>query len=217
MALYVQYRPKTWDEVAGQPEAVALLKRLKDRNAIGGQAFSLVAKSGRGKTTIARLIASEVADEWAVTEYPDPSVLTAEELKRVSREMQFRPMCRGYAFILNEAHSVRKDQVPKLLGLLEDLPKWAVWVLTASVKQRQMMFSHIVNDRSDDASALLSRCMEVPMQSDGVELAFAIRARTVAQAAGMDGKPLEEYVKLVKRCECNLRTVIQEIENGAML
>ena len=58
--LYEQYRPQTWAEVVGQDKVLAKIDRLRSRS-LAGRAYWLSGQSGTGKTTIARLIASEMA------------------------------------------------------------------------------------------------------------------------------------------------------------
>jgi hypothetical protein len=46
--------------------------------------------------------------------------------------------------------------------------------------------------------------------------AFAERAKQIAQAEGLDGKPIEQYVRLVQTHRQNFRAVLQAIEAGEM-
>ena len=87
-SLMEQYRPSTWSDVVGQDKVVSRLQALAKRG-LGGRAFWLSGQSGTGKTTIARLIASELADPWNVTEY-DAAELTAEEMRRIESELRYR-------------------------------------------------------------------------------------------------------------------------------
>ena len=69
-----------------------------------------------GKTTIARLIAAEVADGLHVEEL-DASDLTPGRLRDVERGLQSYGFGRGgKAVIVNEAHGLRKDTIRQLLG-----------------------------------------------------------------------------------------------------
>ena len=61
MQLTELYRPRTWSDVVGQDEVLATIATLRKRG-LGGRAYVLTGKSGTGKTTIGRLIASEVAE-----------------------------------------------------------------------------------------------------------------------------------------------------------
>ena len=63
MQLHEQYRPTTWGGVVGQDEAVKRFRTIAKRG-VGGRAFWIAGPSGTGKTTIARLIAAEIADPF---------------------------------------------------------------------------------------------------------------------------------------------------------
>ena len=60
MQLYEQYRPTTWAEIVGQDKVIARIEHLRLRG-LAGRAYWIAGQSGTGKTTIARLLASENA------------------------------------------------------------------------------------------------------------------------------------------------------------
>src|SRR5688572_26496950 len=74
-----KYRPATWEEVVGQDKVVSRLRALAKRGGLAGRAYWLSGQSGTGKTTIARLIAAEVADRFLIEEL-DAAALTVSEL-----------------------------------------------------------------------------------------------------------------------------------------
>jgi DNA polymerase III subunit gamma/tau len=67
MQLTERYRPASWSEVVGQEKVVQRLQALAKRG-LGGRAYWLSGQSGTGKTTLARLIAAELASPWNVEE-----------------------------------------------------------------------------------------------------------------------------------------------------
>jgi hypothetical protein len=57
----------------------------------------------------------------------------------------------GRAFIVNEAHGLRKDVIRQLLVMLERIPPHVVWVFTTTIEGQESLFEDY-----DDASPLLS-------------------------------------------------------------
>ena len=110
-ALYEQYRPTTWDGVVGQEKAVKRINTIRKRGGLGGRAYWLAGNSGTGKTTIARIMASEVAGAFA-TEELDATDLSAAKLREVERKTTTRAIDgAGWAFIINEAHGLNKAAI----------------------------------------------------------------------------------------------------------
>ncbi len=212
MNLAEKHRPKTWTEVVGQDKVVANLLRLKDTTGLAGNAFWISGKSGTGKTTLAKLIASEVADDYCI-DHLHARELTPSLLKDIDRAMAYRGFGQkgGRAWIVDECHLLTDRQVGALLDLTEPIPDHIAWVFTTTT-QGQLKF-----DWLDDASPLLSRCQRIKLRETGLAQAFAERAREIAVAEGLDGRPISYYLERVKQNRNNLRAVLQEVQQGKML
>jgi len=118
----------------------------------------------------------------------------------------------GWCIVVNECHGLRKDTVRALLGTLERIPDYVVWVFTTNTGQARFF-----DDDSDGDAAPLSRCQEIRL-ADGpaVRKALAKRAKAVAQDAGCDGLPDAVYEQCVEACRGNLRMVLQRVESGQL-
>jgi replication-associated recombination protein RarA len=205
-----KHRPTRLEDLAGQNAAVAQVRAVLARG-WGGRAWWLTGPSGAGKTTLARIVASIGADDLG-TEEIDAQTLTPAKLRTIEEECRYRMLGTkpGRAYLVNEAHGLRKDTIRQLLVALERLPDYVIWVFTTTKSGQASLFEC---DDAGDAAPLLSRCIEVGLTAD--TRAFAERAKTVAMAEGMDGLPLSVYESAVGASGANLRRVLQRIESGA--
>jgi replication-associated recombination protein RarA len=212
--LYERFRPRTLDEVVGQDETVKRLKLIRDRTGFGGRVFWFSGPSGAGKTTMARLIAEDAADAYAIVEI-DAARLTVEQLRDFERMCRMKPLGRGWhAFIINEAHNLSARVVSELQTVLEEphVQNTSLWVFTTTTAGQQRLF-----DTKFDAQPFLSRAMMFELSLHGHELDFAQRVMEIARAEDLDGRPLCEYVDLIRRCKGNLRQALNAVESGEML
>ncbi|HOK66337.1 MAG TPA: AAA family ATPase [Anaerohalosphaeraceae bacterium] len=210
--LYEKYRPKTFEEFIGNEKIIERLRRLEQRGGLSGRAYWIAGPSGTGKTTLAYLIAGRTADPFWIDEW-DATELTPSALRDLENTLNLYGggEKKGRAVIVNEAHGLRRDTVRQLLVFLERLPSHVVFIFTTTL-EGQLSFEDM-----DDSAPLLSRCIELRLSSQGLAPLFAQRAKQIAQAEQLDGKPLESYLNLVKKCRNNLRAVLQEIEKGTMI
>ena len=205
-----QYRPTTWAEVLGQDKTLARLNVLRPRG-LAGRGYWINGQSGTGKTTIARLIAAEVSDDWS-TEEIDSNQLTPSRLDEIERRTAGKPLGgKSWCLIVNKAHGLSKPAIRKLLTLFDRLPGHVTWIFTTSIEGQQTF------DEVDDGGPLLSRCTRLELARRDLAKPFAQRAQEIAQAEGLDGQPAPRYLRLVQDNRNNMRAVLQAIEAGEML
>lgn len=213
MNLYEKYRPQQFSEVIGHEKAIKQIERLR-KSGLVGRVFWITGKSGVGKTTIARIIAAEVANDWAMEEI-DGADLTMEKVRQSERRFCGRPIGgKAWVIIVNEAHSMRSDILARLNTVFEneDCMRNSTWIFTTTKLGEKDLFGDEIEE-----IPFLSRCYKLPLSDQGLSTLFAARAREIALAENLDGQSEEAYLKLAKRCGNNMRAILQEIEMGVMV
>ncbi len=153
-ALYLKYRPRTFDEVVGQ-EAITRTLRNALRQGRIRHAYLLVGPRGTGKTTTARLLAkavnclSEEADRPCnhcticqaindgrlldLIEIDAASNRGIDEIRDLRDKVGFRPNEARYkVYVLDEAHMLTGPAFNALLKTLEEPPPHVIFTLVTT-------------------------------------------------------------------------------------
>lgn len=208
-----KYRPNSLADVVGQDKAVKIIESLLNRQALGGRAIDITGKSGTGKTTLAKIVAGLFADPLYITETVARQLMPSDLRQWFDRTKYTTLFGKsGHALIVNERHGLRKDTIEVLLDVLENLPSNAVVIFTTTIEGNTLF-----EDQQIDASPFKSRCLSIALSQRDLCKPFAARVQEIAQAEGLDGKPLEAYERLLKDCGNNFREALSRIEAGIML
>lgn len=213
-SLFERHRPRQWSEVVGQDKAIDSLKRLIDSGTALGRGYWLSGSSGTGKTTIARILASELADDLYIEER-DAHWLTAARLDELERRLRYKPLMAdkpGIVVIVNEAHRLRDEAVGWFLTAMERMAPWAVFIFTTTNDGEDKLF-----DTNDDSFPFVSRCFRVPLSRRGLAEPAARLVKAIAEREGLDGQPIEKYIRLAKDSRNSIRAMLDFVERGGML
>lgn len=155
ITLYRKYRPKNFEEIAGQKEIVQTIKNsLKNNNT--SHAYLFAGPRGVGKTTLARLIAkgvnclsTEFTDEpcnkcenclainngtfMDMIEIDAASNRGIDEIRQLKEKINYQPVKgRKKIYIIDEVHMLTKEAFNALLKTLEEPPSHVIFILATT-------------------------------------------------------------------------------------
>ena len=159
IALYRKYRPKDFEEVAGEQDIVKTIKASLSMNKMS-HAYLFSGPRGLGKTTIARLIAkgtnclkngvtdtpcNECENCLAITEgnFMDMIEIDAasnrgiDEIRNLKDKINYKPSKgRKKVYIIDEVHMLTKEAFNALLKTLEEPPEHVIFILATTEPEK---------------------------------------------------------------------------------
>ena len=159
IALYRKYRPKDFEEVAGEQDIVKTIKASLRMNKMS-HAYLFSGPRGLGKTTIARLIAkgtnclkngvtdtpcNECENCLAITEgnFMDMIEIDAasnrgiDEIRNLKDKINYKPSKgRKKVYIIDEVHMLTKEAFNALLKTLEEPPEHVIFILATTEPEK---------------------------------------------------------------------------------
>ena len=136
--LYLKYRPKTLDEVVGNEDVVEILKNQLSGKCATARSILLHGPTGCGKTTLARIIATELGTKGSdLKEIDSADFRGIDTIRDIRKQSVYKPLespCR--VWILDECHKMSNDAQSALLKALEDTPKHIYYILCTTDPQK---------------------------------------------------------------------------------
>lgn len=132
-SLYRTYRPHTFADLAGQSQVVEpLIEQLKSKKV--GHAYLFAGSRGLGKTSVARIFASELeTNERDIYEIDAASNNSVDDIRALTEQVYTLPFASTFkVYILDEAHMLSKGAWNAFLKTLEEPPAHAIFILATT-------------------------------------------------------------------------------------
>jgi len=208
--LSAKYHPKKWSDIVGQEKAVSEVRESL-KQGWGGRAWWIVGDSGTGCTSIAMLIATEGCADERVHSVYSGQVDGAMAMRMANKNPGKEEAVANRAYVIDRPADLPSDSISLLTSVLAGLNPNICVVFTHTFAE-----DCAFRIERPDAVELIGLCQRVELATEGLEEAFAKRCKEIAEAEGLDGKPLTSFKALARRCKLNMRAMLKEIEAGAM-
>lgn len=132
-ALYRTHRPSSFKDIIGQEQVTGPLSEAVKAKKVG-HAYLFAGSRGLGKTSVARILASEIGcGERDLYEIDAASNNSVEDIRALTEGVYTLPFASPYkVYILDEVHMLSKSAWNAFLKTLEEPPAHAVFILATT-------------------------------------------------------------------------------------
>ena len=136
-SLAIKYRPKTFDDVVGQDCVKAILSQQLKRKEIQ-HAYLFCGGAGTGKTTCARIFASEINDgSGNPIEMDAASQNGVDDVREIIQQAKTKPLDSEYkVFIIDECHAFSNNAWQAMLKIIEEPPVKSIFIFCTTDPQK---------------------------------------------------------------------------------
>jgi len=137
ISLAVKYRPKSFDDVTEQESTKVILKQQLESNEVE-HAYLFCGGAGTGKTTCARIFASEInKGKGNPIEMDAASNSSVEDVRNIIQQAKTKSLDSEYkVFIIDECHAISLMGWQAFLKLLEEPPAKSIFIFCTTDPQK---------------------------------------------------------------------------------
>jgi DNA polymerase III subunit gamma/tau len=222
MQLALRYRPKSFEEMIGQQDAVNIVKGLIKNKTILSRGLLLYGPYGIGKTSLGRIIAhhlncdnydyeqlrvcgacdfckmvAEVGKDPAVEEMDFGNTRGIDTVRALIDSLEYVPQFKARVIILDECHMMTSSAATALLKALEEPPENIVFLL-------------LTTDPNKINQALRSRCVKVPFG----RIPQSLLLNHLVEVAYKEGVtlPVYAFTYITKSCDGIMREALMYLD-----
>ncbi|MBR6166479.1 DNA polymerase III subunit gamma/tau [Candidatus Saccharibacteria bacterium] len=190
-ALYRRYRPRSLDEVVGQPQITDILSHSIKNGKIS-HAYLFIGPRGTGKTSVARILAHEINgfkyeledDYLDIIEIDAASNTGVDNIRDLRERAIIAPTKGKYkVYIIDEVHMLSKSAFNALLKTLEEPPEHVIFIMATTdahkvpvtITSRSQVFTFKLADPSTMLEHLKNICKKEKIDIDDEALKIVVK------------------------------------------